>query len=172
LFTPEPDYSLVDAPEFPAGENSRECSSTLLQMKDGCQSHVANHLHTGILTSPATKTRPGESTLIMVKPYSDPGHNVPEENGHQRVCIHGIPLGGMNGDPHQVDCTLCERPGSRGGRALAGMIAFRRAQSKKRKSGSLPQRQKLTEEHEKMRKTTEEYDKALREFAERHQNDD
>ena len=70
LFTPEPDYSLVDAPEFPAGENSRECSSTLLQMKDGCQSHVANHLHTGILTSPATKTRPGESTLIMVKPYS------------------------------------------------------------------------------------------------------
>lgn len=88
------------------------------------------------------------------------------------MCIHGIPLGGMNGDPHQVDCTLCERPGSRGGRALAGMIAFRRAQSKKRKSGSLPQRQKLTEEHEQMRKTTEEYDKALREFAERHQNDD
>ena len=70
LFTPEPDYSLVDAPEFSAGENSRECSSTLPQMKDGCQSHVANHLHTGILTSPATKTRPGESTLIMVKPYS------------------------------------------------------------------------------------------------------
>ena len=70
LFTPEPDYSLVDAPEFSAGENSRECSSTLPQMKDGCQSHVANHLHTGILTSPATKKRPGESTLIMVKPYS------------------------------------------------------------------------------------------------------
>ena len=70
LFTPEPDYSLVDAPEFSAGENSRECSSTLPQMKDGYQSHVANHLYTGILTSPATKTRPGESTLIMVKPYS------------------------------------------------------------------------------------------------------
>ena len=28
LFTPEPDYSLVDTPEFPAGENSRECSSS------------------------------------------------------------------------------------------------------------------------------------------------
>ena len=70
LFTPEPDYSLVDAPEFPAGENSRERSSTSPQMMDGRQSHVANHLHTGILTSPATKTRPGESTLIMVKPYS------------------------------------------------------------------------------------------------------
>lgn len=71
LFTPEPDYSLVDTLEFPAGENSWECSSTSPQMMDVCQSpHVANHLHTGILTSPATKTRPGESTLIMVKPYS------------------------------------------------------------------------------------------------------
>ena len=88
------------------------------------------------------------------------------------MCIHGIPLGGINGDPHKVDCTLCERPGSKGGRALAGMVAFRRAQSKKSKSGSLLQSQKLTEEQEKMRKTTEEYDKALRKFAERHQNDD
>ena len=70
LFTPEPDYSLVDTPEFPAGENSQECSSTSPQMMDGCQSHVENHLHTGILTSPATRTRPGGSTLIMVKPYS------------------------------------------------------------------------------------------------------
>ena len=70
LFTPEPDYSLVDTPEFSPGENSRECSSTSPQMMDGCQSHVENHLHTGILTSPSTKTRPGESTLIMVKPYS------------------------------------------------------------------------------------------------------
>lgn len=101
-----------------------------------------------------------------------PRHSIPIENGHQRVCIHGIPLGGINGDPHKVDCTLCERPGSKGGRALAGMVAFRRAQSKKSKSGSLLQSQKLTEEQEKMRKTTEEYDKALRKFAERHQNDD
>ena len=88
------------------------------------------------------------------------------------MCLHGIPLAGVSGDPHEVNCALCERPGSRGGRALAGLIAFRRTQSKKRKTKSLFQRKKLTEYQEKTKKTTEEYDNALRKFAERHQNND
>ena len=89
------------------------------------------------------------------------------------MCLHGIPLAGVSGDPHEVNCALCERPGSRGGRALTGLIAFRRTQSKKRKAKlSLFQRKKLTEYQEKTKKTTEEYDNALRKFAERHQNND
>lgn len=66
----------------------------------------------------------------------------------------------MNGDPHAVNCALCERPGSRGGRALAGMIAFRRAQSKMQRLKGFSKR------------TAEGYADALRQFAERHQNDD
>lgn len=54
------------------------------------------------------------------------------------MCKHGIPLTGVTGDPHEVNCVRCERPTSRGGRVLAGMMAFRQAQRKlgKKKKGS------------------------------------
>ena len=86
------------------------------------------------------------------------------------MCKHGIPLAGVYGDPHEVNCVRCERPASRGGRALVGMIAFRRAQSKKQKAKKLLNKQRLTTEQEKRNKNTEDYAEALHQFAERHQN--
>lgn len=97
---------------------------------------------------------------------------IPEETETERVCKHGIPLTGVYGDPHEVNCVRCERPSSRGGRALAGLIAFRRSQSKKRKAERLLNKHRLTAEQDKRKKTIEEYDEALRQFAERHQNND
>ena len=38
--------------------------------------------------------------------------SIPEEIEPERVCPHGIPLAGVNGEPHVVNCTLWERPGS------------------------------------------------------------
>ena len=94
--------------------------------------------------------------------------SIPEEP--ERMCKHGIPLSGVTGDPHEVNCALCERPISRGGRVLAGMLAFRRAERKRCKNMRLLNRQRLMEEQEKRKRITEEYDKALRQFAERQQN--
>lgn len=85
------------------------------------------------------------------------------------MCKHGIPLTGVTGDPHEVNCVRCERPTSRGGRVLAGMMAFRQAQRKLGKKKRVLNRQRLKEEQEKRKKIKEEYDNALRQFAERQQ---
>ena len=94
---------------------------------------------------------------------------IPEEP--ERVCEHGISLVGVTGDPHEVNCVRCERPTARGGRILTGMIAFRRAELKQRKNKRLLNKKRLMVEQEKRKKAAEEYDKALRQFAERHESD-
>ena len=83
------------------------------------------------------------------------------------VCKHGIPLNGAIGDSHEVNCVKCERPFSRGGRALAGMLAFRRAESKRRKNERISNTQRLSEEQEKRKRIEEEYDEALCRFPEK-----
>ena len=82
------------------------------------------------------------------------------------VCKHGIPLNGAIGDSHKVNCMKRERPFSRGGRALAGMLAFCRAKSKRRKNERISNTQRLSEEQEKRKRIEVEYDEALRRFAE------
>ena len=84
------------------------------------------------------------------------------------VCKHGIPLNGAIRDSHKVNCVKCERPFSRGGRALAGMLAFRRAETKRRKSKRILNTKRLSEEQEKRKRMEGEYDDALRRFAEKH----
>lgn len=95
---------------------------------------------------------------------------IPEEP--ERVCKHGIPLTGVTEDPHEVNCVLCERPVSRGGRVLEGMMAFRPAERNKLKNKRLLNRQKLMKEQEERRRTTEDFENVLHQFAERHQNAD
>ncbi|KAJ7333044.1 hypothetical protein OS493_018213 [Desmophyllum pertusum] len=159
-------------PALSPGEAAQGCSSPLRQMIGGRQSRVQQLFRTGLFAPRAPTPRPSEATVILVKPYQGSSANIPEETESERVCIHGIPLAGANGDPHVVNCARCERSTSRGGRVLAGMIAFRRAQSKMRKAKRLLNKQRLTEEQENRKKTTEEYDNALRQFAERHQTGD
>lgn len=84
------------------------------------------------------------------------------------VCKHGIPLNGAIRDSHKVNCVKCERPFSRGGRALAGMLAFRRAETKRRKSKRILNTKRLSAEQEKRKRMEGEYDDALRRFAEKH----
>lgn len=84
------------------------------------------------------------------------------------VCKHGIPLNGAIRDSHKVNCVKCERPFSRGGRALAGMLAFRRAETKRRKSKRILNTKRLSEEQEKRKRMEGQYDDALRRFAEKH----
>ena len=88
----------------------------------------------------------------------------------ERMCKHGMPLSGATGDSRVVDCALCERPISRGGRVLAGMTAFREAERKQSSINRLLNQQKLMEEQEKQKRMTEEYNKALCQFAERQEN--
>ncbi|KAL9965390.1 hypothetical protein ACROYT_G029185 [Oculina patagonica] len=172
LVTPEPDEDLLHSSALSPGEAPQAGSSTLPHVIGGRQSRVQQMFRMGSLAPRAPTPRPNKATVIMVKPYQASSAEIPEETETERMCKHGIPLTGNYGDPHEVNCVRCERPASRGGRSLAGMIAFRRSQSKKRKANGLPNKQQLTAEQEKRKKTIEEYDDALRQFAEKHQNHD
>lgn len=81
--------------------------------------------------------------------------NIPE-NDPERVCTHGIPLAGVNGDP----CALCERPGSRGGQVIADLEALHWEHSKRQRAKRLGKKNRGTD-----------CGNAPRQFAERHQND-
>ena len=50
------------------------------------------------------------------------------------------------------------------------MLAFRRAETKRRKSKRIFNAKRLSEEQEKRKRMEEEYDDALRRFAEKHRS--
>ena len=106
-------------------------------------------------------------TPVYLSCLKGSGAHIPEEPEPQQVCKHGKPLTGAHGDPHEVNCVRCERPSSRGGRVLTGMIAFRRAEARRKKEEKRLKKEKLANEQEKRKRTSEAYENALRQFAER-----
>lgn len=122
--------------------------------------------HSQTLKNHLVQHRAVLAIIILTYFISAADNDIKEEP--ELVCKHGVPLNRAIGDPHKVKCVKCERPFSRGGRALAGMLAFRRAESKQRKNKRVTNTPRLSEEQEKRKRIEKEYDDALRRFAEKH----
>ncbi|CAH3106887.1 unnamed protein product [Porites lobata] len=151
------------SPEWLSVELSN-CSS-LATISLGSVKTISSKLRGEITNNEITQEEnKGSSPSSKKHPVAD--NDIQEEP--ELVCKHGIPLNGAIRDSHKVNCVKCERPFSRGGRALAGMLAFRRAETKRRKSKRILNTKRLSAEQEKRKRMEGEYDDALRRFAEKH----